>query len=84
MAKKIFIIFSVGLIEQLLYTFYLLSLNKYLIEMSSILMFSYILIYLGIINRIAKDKKDSFFMMLSYAISCGVGNYLAMILHVIK
>ncbi len=84
MTKKIIIIFFIGLIEQLLYTFYLLSLNRYLIEISSILMFLYILVYLGIINKIIKDKKDSLLMMLSYAVSCGAGNYLAMILHIIK
>jgi len=82
--KKLILIFFIGLGEQTLYTFYLLSLTRYLIGLSSILMFSYMIIYLGIINKIAKDKSDSVKMLLVYAGSCGIGNWLAMMLHLIK
>lgn len=82
--QKYLLLFLAGLLEQAGYTFYLLSVNRYLIELSSILMFSYMIVYLGIINRIAKDSKDSWKMILVYAGACGIGNYIAMILKLIK
>lgn len=84
MNKKTLIIFFVGLLEQFGYTFYLLAVNKYLILVSSILMFSYMAVYLSIINKIAKDEKDSIKLLLIYAGACGIGNYIAMSLRIIK
>jgi hypothetical protein len=77
-------LFGLGLIEQFGYTLYLIAVNKYMILMSSILMFSYMAIYLGIINKIAKDSKDSLRLLLIYALACGVGNYLAMSMRILK
>ncbi len=82
--KKALIIFSAGLIEQIMYTLYLLSVSRYLIGISTILMSSYMIIYLLIINYAIKDEKNSLPLLLTYAISSGIGNYIAMILHIIK
>jgi len=84
MIKKIAIIFFAGLIEQFGYTLYLLAVNRYMIIASSILMFSYMTIYLLIINKIAKDEKDSIKLLLFYALSSGIGNWIAMSMHLIK
>ena len=77
-------IFGAGLIEQVLYTLYLLAIGRYMIEISSILMFAYMVIYLLIINYAIKDEKNSLPLLIIYALSSGVGNYIAMILHIIK
>ena len=82
--NKIFIIFGSGLIEQILYTLYLLAVNKYMILPSTILMFLYMTIYLLIINYAIKDEKNSLSLLIVYALSSGVGNYIAMILRIIK
>ena len=82
--KKALMIFGAGLIEQTLYTLYLLAVGRYMIEASSILMFSYMIIYLLIINYAIKDEKNSLSLLLIYALSSGIGNYLAMSLHIIK
>ena len=81
--NKTLLIFLLGFGEQLLYTFYLLAVGKYLIAASSILMFSYMIIYLWIINKIATNK-DSIKLILVYAASCGFGNFIAMQLNLIK
>ena len=81
---KALTIFVAGLIEQVLYTLYLLAVNKYMIETSTILMVTYMTIYLVIINYAIKDKKNSLVLLLIYALSSGVGNYIAMSLHIIK
>jgi len=82
--KKALTIFGAGLIEQVLYTLYLLAVNKYMIIPSTILMFSYMVIYLLIINYAIKDEKNSLPLLVIYAASSGIGNYIAMILHIIK
>lgn len=82
--KKSLTIFGAGLIEQVLYTLYLLAVNKYMILPSTILMFAYMVIYLLIINYAIKDEKNSLPLLIVYALSSGVGNYIAMILHIIK
>jgi uncharacterized protein YebE (UPF0316 family) len=81
--NKLPVIFSVGLIESLGFTLYLIAVNKYLIFTSSLLMFFYMAVYLWLIDKIAKDK-DSIGMLLVYAFACGLGNYIAMAMHLIK
>jgi len=82
--KKYLITFFVGLIEQLLFTLYLLAVGKYLIMASTLLMFLYFSIYLLLMNYCIKDKKNSILLLLIYAFSAAVGNYIAMALHIIK
>jgi hypothetical protein len=81
---RIFILFVVGFLEQGLYTLYLLTVNKYMIIASSILMFSYMFIYLLIIDKIAKDKKDSIKLIITYSLACCLGNFVAMSLNLVK
>ena len=75
---KILIVFLVGFIEQLLYTAYILSVTKKKVISSSILMFSYMTIYLFLIAYALKDA-ETVPMLLAYALSCGVGNYVIML-----
>ena len=84
MYKKALSIFGAGLAEQILYTLYLLAINRYMIGISTILMFTYMVIYLLIINYAIKDEKNSLPLLIVYAASSGIGNYIAMILHIIK
>lgn len=81
---RIFILFVVGFLEQGLYTLYLLTVNKYMTIASSLLMFSYMFIYLLIIDKIAKDKKDSIKLIITYSLACCLGNYVAMSLNLVK
>jgi uncharacterized protein YebE (UPF0316 family) len=83
MFKKIIILFIIGLLEQLLYTLYIIAIGKYLIFISSILMFSYMVLYLLIISKVVKEK-EGLILLLDYALACGVGNYMAMSMHLIK
>lgn len=75
---KILIIFLVGFIEQLLYTAYLLSVTKRQVIASTFLMFTYMLIYLFIIAFAMKDS-ETVPILVAYALSCGVGNYVIML-----
>jgi hypothetical protein len=77
-------IFGAGLVEQVLYTLYLLAVSRYMIIPSTILMVTYMVIYLVIINYAIKDEKNSLPLLIVYALSSGVGNYIAMSLHIIK
>lgn len=81
--KKILIVFGAGLLEQFGYTLYLIAVNKYLILVSSILMFFYMAIYLWLMDRIIKNKNSIKFLLI-YAFACGIGNSIAMFLHLIK
>jgi Ca2+/Na+ antiporter len=81
--KKYIIIFFAGLMEQFLYTLYLISVNKYLINLSSILMFVYFFAYLLIVNYAMKDK-NSLKLLFTYALSTAIGNWVAMTLKIIK
>lgn len=82
--NKALAIFGAGLVEQILYTLYLLAVNRYMILPSTVLMFTYMVIYLVIINYAIKDEKNSLPLLIVYAASSGVGNYIAMSLHIIK
>lgn len=82
--KKYLMIFGAGLIEQFGYTLYLLAVGKYLILISSVLMFVYFFVFLFIMNYAIKDKENTIGLLLTYAMAAGIGNYIAMILHLIK
>lgn len=83
MAKKYSILFTVGLVEQLLFTLYLLSVSKYMVGISTFLMFTYFVIYL-LIMKYCFDDKNSVKMLFVYAFAAAVGNYIAMVLKIIK
>ena len=74
---KILLVFIVGFIEQLLYTSYLLSVTKKQVNASTILMVIYMSIYLFIISYAIKDG-DTVPLLISYALSCGAGNWVIM------
>jgi hypothetical protein len=82
--NKYVIVFLAGLAEQLLFTLYLLSVSRYMIEISTILMFVYFFTYLLLMKYCFNDDKNSFWMLFTYAISASVGNYIALILGIIK
>jgi hypothetical protein len=82
--NKLLMIFSLGLVEQFGYTLYIISVTKYLILMSSVILVSYMFVYLFLIDRIAKDKNDSLKLAFAYALACGIGNFIAMALKLIK
>ena len=73
--NKYLIIFLVGILETFLYTGYLISVELRQKIISSILMFVYMSIYLSVIAFAIKDV-NSLFMILVYAFSCSIGNYL--------
>ena len=75
---KIFLIFILGIIETYLYTWYLISVDKRQTIISSFLMFIYMAFYLGIIAWAIKDS-NTIVMLLTYAISCGIGNYMKLL-----
>lgn len=75
---KIILVFIVGFIEQLLYTAYLLSVNKKQVKASTILMVSYMGIYLFIISYAIKDA-NTVPLLVAYALACGAGNYCIML-----
>ena len=72
---KYLLVFIVGTIETFLYTAWCISANKKELYKSSALMFIYMLIYLGIISFAFKDA-NTIGLIVVYAISCGVGNFL--------
>lgn len=72
---KAIIVFIAGVIETFIYTAWCLSANRKELNKSSILMFVYMAIYLGIISFAIKDS-DTLLLIFVYALSCGVGNYL--------
>jgi len=75
---KVLIVFLVGLIEQVLYTMYLISVDKRQTNLSSILMFTYMCLYLFVIAFALKDAQ-AVILLIAYAASCGIGNYLVML-----
>ena len=75
---KIVIVFFVGLVEQALYTMYLLSVTRKQKYVSSILMTLYMTLYLGIMAYAIKDT-DTIALLIAYALACGIGNLLVML-----
>jgi len=74
---KIIAVFFIGLLEQLLYTKYLISVDKRQTVASTIYMVIYINLYLFIVAYAIKDT-NTIVLLISYALACGAGNYLAM------
>jgi hypothetical protein len=75
MWTKLLVIFSVGVLENFLYTWYLLEVGRKKVLSSSLLNFIYMLIYLGIVAWAIKGE-DTILVLVIYAASCSVGNYL--------
>lgn len=73
--NKFLLVFIIGIIETFLYAGYLISVELRQKFLSSVLMFIYMSIYLSIIAFAIKDV-DSVSMIIVYAFSCGIGNYL--------
>lgn len=74
---KLLIIFFVGLAEQILYTSYLISVDKRQLYISTFLMFIYMCLYLGIVAY--SVAQQNWLMLAVYALSCGIGNYFTIL-----
>jgi hypothetical protein len=75
MLTKLLIIFFAGIIETYLFTGWTITANQKKVMVSSILMFIYMTAYLFILDIAFKDS-NSKILLLVYAVSCGIGNYL--------
>jgi hypothetical protein len=71
------VIFILGLLEQIGYTFYLLAVDKRQVYASSIIMFVYFSFYLFIIAYALKSA-NTWGLLLTYAFSAAVGNLAVM------
>ena len=74
---KVLAVFIIGLIEQLLYTKYLISVDKRQTIMSTIYMIVYMSLYLFIVAYALKDS-ETIPLLIAYALACGAGNYIIM------
>jgi multidrug transporter EmrE-like cation transporter len=72
MIKLVIIIFLAGIIETFLFTAWSISANKKEENKSSILMIIYMTAYLLLLSFAITNK----ILLIVYAISCGIGNYL--------
>lgn len=72
---KLILIFIFGIIETYMFTGWSISANQKKVFISSILMFFYMTTYLLILDSAFKDS-NSKLMIITYAISCGIGNFL--------
>lgn len=81
--KYYLVLFGAGLLEQFGYTLYLIAVNKYMEIASSVLMFSYMVVYLWIVRKTSTEK-EGWKLILVYALACGIGNYIAMAMKLIK
>jgi len=72
---KLTIVFIAGIIETFLFTGWTLAANKKQVWLSTILMVTYMFTYLIILDMAFADK-NSMFMILSYTIACGIGNFI--------
>lgn len=77
------IVFICGLIEQIGYTLYLLSVDKRKVFLSSIIMFFYFSFYLIIIAYAIKHA-NTIPLLLTYSLSTGIGNFIVMKYEVTK
>jgi len=73
MFLKILLIFGFGVLETMLFTGWSLAANQKKVILSSILMTTYMIIYLSIIDMAFKDS-DTLLMISVYAFACGIGN----------
>jgi uncharacterized protein YebE (UPF0316 family) len=72
---KLLIVFIAGIIETFLFTGWTLAANKKQVWLSTILMITYMFTYLVILDMAFADK-NSMFMIISYTIACGIGNFI--------
>lgn len=77
MIIKAIVIFLAGFLETLVYTAYLISIDKRRIILSTTLMFFYMLAYLLIIAYAIKDT-NSIILLVVYSVSCALGNLVVM------
>jgi len=75
MVTKLLIIFFAGILETYLFTGWTITANQKKAIISSILMFVYMTAYLFILDVAFKDS-NSKMLLLTYAISCGIGNFI--------
>jgi uncharacterized protein YebE (UPF0316 family) len=75
MILRLLFIFIAGVIETWIYTGWAITANQNRVIASSVLMFLYMLTYLFILDAAFKDA-NSKWMILVYALSCGVGNLI--------
>lgn len=73
---KLIIVFIAGTVETFLFTWWNLAANKKKAIRSSVLMMIYMFLYLTIISVAIKDTKDTYLLMATYALSCGLGNFI--------
>ncbi len=76
---KFVLIFVFGVIETFIYTWYLIAVNKGKPLSSSITLTIYMTAYLLILNTALKDNVNGVALIIVYALSNGIGNYLKMI-----
>jgi uncharacterized protein YebE (UPF0316 family) len=72
---KLLIIFIAGVLETYLFTGWTITANQKKAMVSSILMFVYMTAYLFILDIAFKDS-NSKMLLLTYAVSCGIGNFI--------
>ena len=75
MWNKVLIIFIAGVIETYLFAGWTIAANKSKVVLSSILMFTYMITYLLILDVTFKDT-NSKLMIMTYAVACAVGNFI--------
>jgi hypothetical protein len=75
------LIFIAGIIETFLSTAYLVSVDNRKLYISTFLMFSYMLAYLFIVAYAIKDS-STYSLLIVYALSCAVGNYITIYLDI--
>ena len=78
MIIKFVTVFLIGLLEQILYTSYLISVDKRQLYLSTFLMFVYMCLYLGIVAY--SINQQNWLILAVYALSCGIGNYFTILL----
>ena len=74
---KAVIIFLAGFLETLIYTAYLISIERRRIMLSTILMGFYMMAYLLIVAYAIKDT-NSILLLVIYSLSCALGNFIVL------
>ncbi len=75
---KILLVGFLGLLEQILYTSYLIAVDKRQTYLSTLWMFIYMSLYLFIVAYSIKDS-NAIPLLITYALACAIGNYLTML-----
>jgi len=76
MNKYIFI-FIVGMLETILYTWFLIALQKKKTWLASFLMTTYMTVYLSLIAFAIQDA-STFGLLFTYSLACGIGVFIRM------